>query len=75
MKLSQHQRQRLEAALRCIRNPRVRLQIKRIFESEIPYASVFWDEREQQVELIADDWEIIIRERDDTTHLPNEESE
>jgi len=69
----QSPRQRLETALGCIRNARVRLQIRCIFESEIPTASVFWDENERQVELIANDWEIIIRERDDTSHLPNSE--
>lgn len=70
----QSPRQRLETALGCIRNARVRLQIRRIFEAEIPKASVFWDEQERQVELIANDWEIIIRERDDTCHLPNDPS-
>jgi len=59
----QSPRQRLESALTCIRNARVRLQIRRIFEEQIPIASIFWDEQEQQVELIANDWEIIIRER------------
>jgi hypothetical protein len=58
-------RQRLESALDCIKNARVRLQIRRIYESEIPNASIFWDVDERQVELIANDWEIIIRERDD----------
>jgi len=71
----QSPRQRLETALDCIRNARVRLQVRRIFENEIPNASVFWDETERQVELIANDWEIIIRERDDTCHLPNEKAE
>ncbi len=70
----QSPRQRLETALNCVRNPRVRLQIRRIFESEIPNASVFWDKQERQVELIANDWEIIIRERDDACHLPNDPS-
>ncbi len=58
-------RQRLEDALKCIRNPRVRLQVRRIYEQEIPTGSIFWDEAERQVELISNDWEIIIRERDD----------
>jgi hypothetical protein len=60
----QSSRERLETAIGCIRNARVRLQIRRIFEAEIPNASVFWDEDEREVELIANDWEIIIRERD-----------
>ena len=68
----QSPRQRLETALDCcIKNARVRLQIRRIFESEIPTASVFWDIKDRQVELIANDWEIIIREHADTGHLPN----
>lgn len=65
----QSPRQRLETALNCIGNARVRLQIRRIFENEIPNASVFWDEKERQVEFVANDWEIVIRERDDTGHL------
>lgn len=56
--------QRLESALKCIQNPMVRLKIRRIVASEAQYASVFWDEDERQVELIADDWEMIIRERE-----------
>ena len=68
----QSPRQSLEMALECIRNARVRLQIRRIFESEIPTGSVFWDEQERQVELIGNDWEIIIRERNDTCRLPND---
>lgn len=63
----QSQRQRLETALQVIRNPRVRLQIRRIFETEMDgpsqATSVFWDEQERQIELVANDWEIIIRER------------
>lgn len=68
----QSPRQRLETALGCIRNARVRLKIRRIAELEMPTALVFWDEQERQVELIANDWEIIIRERDDTGYLLNE---
>jgi len=68
-------RQRLESALACIRNARVRLQVRRIWEEHIPNASICWDEQERQVELIANDWEIIIRERDDTGHLPNDQAE
>ena len=67
----QSPRQRLETALTFIRNARVRLQIRRIFATEIPSAFIFWDEQERQVELVANDWEIIIRERNDTGYLPN----
>ena len=68
-------RQRLEAALKCVRNPVVRLKIRRIFEKEIPNASIFWDEDDRQVEFIANDWEIIIRERDDTCRAQNAQAD
>ena len=68
-------RQRLESALACIHNARVRLQIRRIWEEHIPNASIFWDKHERQVEFISNDWEIIIRERDDTGHLPNDQAD
>lgn len=63
--LTHRRTQRLETALNCIKNARVRLQIRRIYENEIPNASVFWDVDERQVEFIANDWEIIIRELED----------
>lgn len=67
-------RQRLEKAIKCISNPVVRLKIRRIHD-EIPNASIFWDEDESQVEFIANDWEIIIRERDDTCRVPKDHTD
>lgn len=68
----QSPRQRLETGLACIRNARVRLQIRRIFEGEIPQASVFWDEAARRVFLVADEGEITIRERDQQTQTTNQ---
>ena len=55
-------RKRLEMALKLIKEPLSRLIIRRIWESEFRYASIFWDEDKEEVEFITDNLSIVFTE-------------